>query len=86
MRCCRSMHCSSHGHHQGRDCCKSMSENHPSFVVPAAKHHQPSGHTVIAFVPESTESPKLDCPFSVVAAQCHAPPVSRAQASCPIRI
>src|SRR5215831_5587759 len=74
MRCCRSMHCSSHGHH-GQDCCKSMSEAHPPFVMPASQHQQPSGHLTVAIVPEcEAASPGLDCPFFSVAAQCHAPP------------
>lgn len=85
MRCCRSMHCSSHGHH-GQDCCKSMSEVHPPFVLPEAQHQHHCGHMVIADGPESARSPRLDCAFLSVVAQCHAPPASRAQTSWPIRI
>src|SRR5215467_8468022 len=75
MRCCSSMHCSSHGYH-GRDCCKSMSEVHPPFVLPAAQLQHHYGHVVIAVAVEPAASPRLDCPFFVVAAQCHAPPAS----------
>ena len=85
MRCCRSMHCSSHGTH-GRDCCKSMFQVHPPFVLPAAKQLQSPDHMVIAFAPEFAGSPRLDCPFFVVAAQCHAPPLSCAPAPRPMRV
>src|SRR5215472_10384636 len=72
MRCCRSMPCSSHGHH-GRDCCKSMSILHPPFVLPSAKNgYQFSGHVTIADAPDSVEPPKPDRPFFSIAAQCHA--------------
>src|SRR5215472_4579908 len=85
MRCCRSMPCSSHGHH-GRDCCKRMSMFHSPFVQPSVEREQISSHVVLADAAETVDAPRLDAPAFIVAAQCHAPPEPRVLAPRPIRI
>src|SRR5579859_4047946 len=85
MQCCKSMHCSSHGHH-GQDCCKSMPTMHAPFVQPSSVRGVWFSPFVFAVMAASCESGCLDCFAGTVTAHCHAPPIFYSPASPPLRI
>lgn len=84
MRCCGSMHCSSHNH-RTQDCCQTMQASQLPFVEASVSGIFP--HLVaIAEVPGAIEAPKLDSPAFDVGLRCHAPPLTCVLAPPPIRI
>ena len=85
MQCCKSMHCSSHGHH-GQDCCKTMPTMHAPFVQPSSVHSVSFSPVVVAVMAASCESGGLDFFARTVAAHCHAPPGFHSPAARPLRI
>jgi hypothetical protein len=85
MRCCGSMHCSSHGRH-GQDCCRTMGALHFPFVEASSGFGTFPSHVAIEVVPGAVEAPRLDLRAFNVALRCHAPPVPWILASPPIRI
>jgi hypothetical protein len=85
MRCCRSMSCSSHGHH-GWDCCRTTSApSHPIVLTVSGPLVYPS-HVAIAAISASLRGSRPDSPACNVAPQCHAPPIPELQSYRPIRI
>ena len=85
MQCCKSMHCSSHGHH-GQDCCKTMPTMHAPFVQPSSVHGVSFSPVVFAVMAASWECRDLDSFARSIAAHCHAPPIFYSPASPPLRI
>lgn len=90
MECCKSMPCTSQGHH-GQDCCKSMPTAHAPFVQPSSMQvtsmQVASGpHAVFAAIAAPRESYGVDFSSLSVAAHCHAPPVSALQIPLSLRI
>jgi len=85
MQCCKSMHCSSHGHH-GQDCCKDMPTIHGPFVQLSSQHGLSVSPVVFAVAPPSDECLGLDFSAQTFAAPCHAPPIFSPPASRPLRI
>jgi hypothetical protein len=84
MRCCRSMPCSSHGHH-AKDCCQTMGAHHFPFVQGSTRSGIFLSHVAIAIAPESVQAPRLDSRAFKGGVWCHAPP-SCMVSSLPIRI
>jgi hypothetical protein len=85
MQCCKSMHCSSHGHH-GQECCKTMPTMHAPFVQPSSVHGVSFSPVVFAVMPGFGESCGLDSLARTIAAHCHAPPGFHSPAARPLRI
>src|SRR5258706_2388038 len=85
MQCCKSMHCSSHGHH-GQDCCKDMPTTHGPFVQLSSGHGLSSAPVVLAVAPASAECVTFDFSAETFATQCHAPPIFSPPPSLPLRV
>jgi len=84
MRCCKSMPCSSQGHH-GRDCCKTVGAMHAPFVLPSLVHA--AGVSVVAAVfSTSTESILLQSVVGGSSARYHSPPAAQSLSLRPLRI
>jgi hypothetical protein len=86
MQCCDTMACSSHGHEQSRDCCKTMPAMHAPFVQPSSVQGVSRSPLVLAVLPATGKSLALDSPGRVIAAHCHAPPIRYTPAPPPLRI
>src|SRR3984957_6510688 len=85
MQCCKSMHCSSHGHH-GQDCCKTMPAMHAPFVQTSFISGISYSPAVVAVLSTLVESPgRLSSAF-IIAELSHAPPLAFSQALLPLRI
>jgi hypothetical protein len=85
MECCKSMPCSSQGHH-GQNCCKTMPAMHAPFVQPSSFHDGGYSIDVFAVLPTSSESVDLESAVRSVAAHCHAPPTFYSSSPPPLRI
>jgi hypothetical protein len=85
MRCCKSMPCSSHGHH-GQDCCKAMPAMHATFVQPSLTHGILYSPVVVAVLAAFSESLGVDSSARTIAEHSHAPPAFYATAPVPLRI
>src|SRR5207247_11145563 len=70
MRCCNSMHCSSHAHH-GQDCCKRMPNVRSPFVGASSAHGMSFAPTLLAVMPARGELPVLDFSARIIPATCH---------------
>jgi hypothetical protein len=86
MQCCDSMPCSSQGHHDGQDCCKTMPSMHAPFVQPSPLNGAFTSSVVLAVLPGFVESQFSGSSAGVIAAHCHAPPIFYAPAAIPLRI
>lgn len=86
MQCCNTMPCSSHGHHQGEDCCKKMPSMHAPFVQPSSVDGLSLLQIFFAVVPGVNASQRLDSSAYIVTAHCHAPPVLQAVTVSPLRV
>jgi hypothetical protein len=84
-KCCKSMPCSSHGHH-GQDCCKTMPATHAAFVQPSLTHGNPYSPVVAAVLSAFSESLGVDSSARAIAEHSHAPPAFYATAPLPLRI
>ncbi|MGH9773885.1 MAG: hypothetical protein ACRD50_02940 [Candidatus Acidiferrales bacterium] len=84
MECCQSMPCSSHGHSQ--DCCKTMPAMHAPFVQSASLQGVSFSPIVLAVLPTFKALQGADSSLPMIAAHCHAPPVSDSPAKLPLRI
>src|ERR1700730_3330707 len=85
MQCCKSMHCSSHGHH-GQDCCKDMPTTHGPFVRLSSGHGFFSATVVLAAAPASAGCVTLAFSAGTFATPCHAPPIFSPPPSRPLRV
>jgi hypothetical protein len=85
MQCCKSMPCSSHGHH-AQDCCKTMQAMHDPFVQPSSVYGVSHSPLVFAVLPKTSESFAPGFSSRVIAAYCHAPPIRYVPAPQPLRI
>jgi len=85
MDCCKSMACSSHGHH-AQDCCKTMQAMHAPFVQPSSAHGVSFSPHVFAVLPATAEPHALGPSGRVIAAHCHAPPIQHTPTPLPLRI
>src|SRR5881227_4324768 len=85
MRCCNSMHCSSHAHH-GQDCCKRMPNVRSPFVGASSAHGMSFAPPLLAVMPARGEVPVLDFSPRIIPAHRHAPPIFSFSASVPLRI
>jgi hypothetical protein len=86
MQCCDTMSCSSRGHQHSQECCKTMPSMHAPFLQPATAHDLSFTPVFVAVLPRFNASQVLDSPSSVLAAQCHAPPILPSIAPSPLRI
>lgn len=84
MQCCKSMPCHSHGQNSG-DCCKTMTAQHAPFL-PATFSAATSLHAVATPVVVVISSRPNAFHAQAIAALSHAPPLSSATASTPLRI
>src|SRR5271167_2259116 len=85
MECCNSMPCSSHGH-DGQDCCKTMPDMHPAFILASPAHGVFFSPIIVALVPE-LKGVEVNNSFArILVAHSHAPPASFSTASSPLRI
>ena len=85
MECCKSMHCSSHGHH-GQDCCKAMPTTRTPFVQPSSAHGTTFSPVALIVMHACGESLRYDSSPRNIAEYCHAPPIIYLPAPVPIRI
>src|SRR5207302_5897148 len=86
MQCCKSMHCSSHGHH-GQDCCKDMPTMHGPFVQLSSGHGLSASPVAFVVAPASSECVGgSDFSAETFATRCHAPPIFHLPSSRPLRI
>ncbi len=85
MDCCKSMPCSSHGHH-AQDCCKAMQAMRAPFVQPSSAHGASFSPLVFAVLPATGELHAVGPSGRVIAAHCHAPPIQHTPAALPLRI
>ena len=85
MECCKSMPCSSQGHH-GQDCCNTMPAMHAPFVQPTSVHGISYSPVVVAAVAGLEESRGGDSSARFIAERSHPPPIICTQAPPPLRI
>src|ERR1700730_3009307 len=85
-RCCDSMPCSSHGHLDGQDCCKTMPSMHAPFVQPSSLSSALVSPVLLTAVPCFVKSQLADSSVGGITAHCHAPPIFYAQAPTPLRV
>jgi hypothetical protein len=90
MQCCKTMHCSTHHHHEmghhAMDCCKTMPSTHGPFVQSSSRQLSFSS-VVFAVLPASAELHGLVPSYSChVAARGHAPPIFYLPDALPLRI
>src|SRR5271169_3349784 len=85
MQCCKSMQCSSHGHH-GQDCCKTMPAIHATFGQPSSVQGVSFSPVALGVLPGFNESHCMDPCARRIAARSHAPPILCSPAPAPLRI
>jgi hypothetical protein len=87
MQCCHRMPCSSHGHHHGQDCCKTMPSMHAPFVKADPAHGAQASLEFFAMLPVLSNSAGLDSlPHAILTANSHAPPILQPAVLSPLRI
>jgi hypothetical protein len=86
MHCCDSMHCSSHGRERSQECCKTMPSMRAPFLRPASVHGPSFWPVFVTVLAVLDASQVLNSPSIVLAAQCHAPPVTQPATPAPLRI
>jgi hypothetical protein len=86
MHCCETMHCSSHGHEQSQECCKTMPSMQAPFIQPSSAPGLSFSPVFVAVLPDFNASQVFDSPASVLTAQCHAPPIPQSATPSPLRI
>jgi hypothetical protein len=85
MECCKSMPCSSQGHH-GQDCCKAMPAMHAPFVQLSTAQGAGFSLDVLTVLPASSEAIDLVLAARSVTSDWHAPPGSLPLSPLPLRI
>lgn len=83
-QCCKSMPCSSHGHHS-QNCCKSMEAMHAPFVL-SSSVRAVRVPVVAAEFPTLTDSVVLQTMFGGISARYHSPPSVQLLSLSPLRI
>jgi hypothetical protein len=85
MKCCGSMPCAPHGHHD-QDCCKTMPTMHTPFVQPSAVQRASFSSITLAVVPPAIDA--FDSTFleRTTSAISHAPPILSPPTVSPLRI
>lgn len=85
MQCCKSMPCSSHGHHSQNCCKKSMEAMHAPFVL-SSLVRAPRVSMVAAEFPTSTASIVRQTVIYGISARYHSPPAAQSLSLSPLRI
>jgi hypothetical protein len=85
MHCCKTMPCSSRGHH-GQDCCKTMPAAHAPFVQRSVAYGVSSSPVVVAAISTVDASFAINSSVRSAAEISHAPPVVYSSAPLPLRI
>ena len=87
MQCCDSMPCPEHSQHGSQNCCQTMPSSHAEFVQPHSPDIAPHAPVLCAFLPVGNALQGLNGPARVlVTANSHAPPLTPAAASTPLRV
>src|SRR5438309_1064779 len=86
MQCCDTMACSSPGHQQSDDCCKTMPSTHSPFVKTYSSQNTHVAVVLFAVLPVLNGHRVDFSTQSVLTAHANAPPVSAAPTQAPLRI
>jgi hypothetical protein len=91
MQCCRSMPCSSHGHHnhhqhQSQDCCKTMPSAHAALGQASSGQGISFFPVPLGVVRALSESHSGQRPLRLIVEHCHAPPLRGSPATLALRI
>ena len=86
MQCCNSMRCSSHGHHHGQECCKTMPAMHAAFSQPPSVQGISFSPIALGVVRAFGESHSMESSARMIAEYSHAPPSSSSSTVMPLRI
>ena len=85
MQCCKSMRCSSHGHHS-QECCKTMPAIHAALGQPSSVQGISFSPVTFAVVQSFNEAQRTESSARMIAGYSHAPPASGSPAILPLRI
>src|SRR4051812_36266084 len=75
MQCCKSMRCSSHGHHHGQDCCKDMPVTHAAIGQPSSVQGSSFSAVDFGVVRDYNEFQTIESSAGMIAEHSHAPPI-----------
>lgn len=75
MQCCNRMHCHSHHHHPGQDCCKAPPQMHAALGPPSAVQGIFFSPVALDVVKAFSDTQVLECSVSVIAGNSHDPPL-----------
>jgi hypothetical protein len=85
MQCCKSMQCSSHGHH-GQECCKTMPAIHAAVGQPASVQGVAFSPIALGVPQAFDETHGIESSARMIAEHSHAPPALCSPAILPLRI